>query len=350
MDQTHKRGAPVTIDPLSDSRWTALLEQSGDALAFHHPAWLALLREQYGYDIGAWAVTAPDGALAAALPFARVASRLTGNRVVGLPFSDLCPPVVSRAAGADSLAALGAEIASSAAAGGVPIEVRTTLPGLSVASQPLFHRHVLALAADPTEVVQRFAKGQVRRGIAKAHRAGVTVIRRHDRPALDAFYALHLRHRRRLGVPTQPKSFIRRFESLFAAGLGFVSLARWQEQTIAAAVFLAYGETLIYKYGASNPVHLDKRPNNALFMDAVEWGCAHGHQRLDFGRTDFDDPGLRAFKRNWGADEEPLAYTFLPPREPATAGRGRGPAAAAIRRMPPDFGRLVGTALYRHFG
>ena len=342
--------AAEAIDPLTDRRWPALLERSGDALAFHHPAWLGLLREQYGYEIGAWAVTAPDGALAAGLPFARVTSRLTGTRVVGLPFSDLCPPVVADGADGHALADLAATIAASARAGGVPVEARTTIPGLPGASAPLFHRHVLPLAADPAEVAERFARAQVRRGIAKARRSGVTVVRRRDRAALDAFYALHLRHRRALGVPTQPKSFIRRFEGLFAAGLGFVSLALWQRRTIAAAVFLSHGGTLIYKYGASDPAHLDKRPNNALFMDAIEWGCANGQRRLDLGRTDFDNPGLRAFKRSWGAEEERLAYTYLPPRAPRGAGSQRGWTAAAIRTLPPAFGGLVGTALYGHFG
>lgn len=328
----------------------ALLEASEDALAFHHPAWLRLIRDQYGYELGAWAVSRPDGVLTAGLPYARVSSRLTGRRIVALPFSDLCPPVAASPADGCSRAALAETIAEMAARSGVPVEIRAAVPGLPGAGAPLFHRHVLPLANDPQQVAENFARSQVRRGIAKARRSGVTVVHRTDRRALDTFYALHLRHRRRLGVPTQPKAFIRRFAGLFAAGLGFVSLARWEQKTIAAAVFLSYGDTLIYKYGASDPAHLALRPNNALFMDAIEWGCATGHRRLDFGRTDFGNPGLREFKRSWGADEELLAYTHLPPREPRSAGRAQRWTASAIRRLPPGFGRLAGAALYRHFG
>lgn len=338
------------MDPLRDPRWGELLHASDDALAFHHPAWLELLRDQYGYEMGAWTVPGPGGALSAGLPFAHVASRLTGRRLVALPFSDLCPPVLARGAGPHTLEALTESITLSGARNGLPIEVRAALPGAPGASEPRFHRHVLGLTPDVAQVVAGFPRSQVRRGIAKAQRMGVTVGRRTDLAALDAFYALHLRTRRRLGVPTQPKSFIRRFAGLFADGLGFVSLATWEQRTIAAAVFLSFGDTLIYKYGASDPRYLDKRPNNALFMDAITWGCTNGHRRLDFGRTDLDNPGLRAFKLGWGAREESLSYTHFPPRGPEGEGQAQRWAGAAIRRLPPSFGRLAGAALYRHFG
>ena len=348
-DELTGPGVPVTLEPLNDARWKALIDASDGALAFHHPAWLSLVREQYGYEIGAWAVSASDGALTAGLPFARVTSRLTGRRTVALPFSDACPVVTAGWSTPRSIATL-ADAIKSTADQGEPIEVRTTVPGLPGACSPAFYRHTLPLALDVQQVVDGFTRSHVRRGVAKAHRSGVEVVHRTDVEALDAFYELHLRNRRRLGVPTQPKSFIRRFAGLFAEGLGFVSLAVWEQRTIAAAVFLSYGGTLIYKYGASDSAHLGKRPNNAIFMDAIEWGCRTGHRQLDFGRTDLDNEGLRAFKRSWGAGEELLAYTHLPPREPPSASAGRQWTASMIRRLPPGFGRLVGTVLYRHFG
>ena len=69
--------------------------------------------------------------------------------------------------------------------------------------------------------------------------------------------------------------------------------------------------TLTYKYGASDVAFLDRRPNNLLFAEAIGYGVEHGFERLDFGRTDYDNPGLRTFKLGWGATEHQLAYTYL---------------------------------------
>jgi lipid II:glycine glycyltransferase (peptidoglycan interpeptide bridge formation enzyme) len=186
----------------------------------------------------------------------------------------------------------------------------------------------------------------------------VTIRRATDVAALDAFYALHVRTRRHQGVPTQPRRFIRGFTGLFDAGLGHVLLAEWEGEVIAAAVFLRAGTTVLYKYGASAREHLDKRPNNLLFSEAIRMACAEGARALDMGRTDLDNEGLRAFKLAWGAEEREIAYTRLSAK-PVKAGGGAAvkagggvPATASrlISSGPPVFGRLVGEALYRHYG
>jgi CelD/BcsL family acetyltransferase involved in cellulose biosynthesis len=335
------------IDPLGDPRWMRLLEQAPGATVFHHPAWLRLLRDQYGYGMTAVVVEGADGALLAGLPLARVDSRLTGRRLVAVPFSDVCPPLI-----ADDRAGrgLGDGVREAARAEGRALEVRGVLPGTPAGGGERFLHHRLPLGGDP-EAVLRAARSQVRRGMAKARRSGVLVARRDDIEALDRFYALHVQTRRRQGVPVQPRRFVRRLGDLLAAGLGYVAIAELDGRPIAAGVFLAYGETLTYKYGASEPAALDARPNNAIFGDAIAWACAHDLGWLDFGRTDLDNPGLAAFKRSWGAEERVLAYTRLPPRAgEAGLGSVRRAAGAVIRRSPSIVGRAIGAATYRHFG
>lgn len=338
------------LDPISDPAWLRLLERSPTATIFHHPRWLELLHSQYGYAIYACSVE-DDGELAAGIPIARIESRLTGRRLVSLPFSDTCPPVL--AADADGASdALAAALGEERRRTGLKITVHAGLPGAAGAFvQPRFFQHLLPLAADPAEVESRYSKSQIKRGIKKAKREGLRAERRTDAAALDAFYSLHVRTRKKLGVPTQPKRFIRRFEELFAAGLGFVELVLAGERPIAAAVFLTYAGTVTYKYGASDARELGKRPNNLLFSEAIRWACESGFQTLDFGRTDADNEGLRAFKRSWGAEEQELAYSYFADREPTSEPQARDRLmSATIRHSPAGVGRLVGEALYRHFG
>ena len=344
------RALPPT-DPTSDPAWLDLVERSPTATVFHHPRWLALLRSQYGYELQSCRVGDEDEQQAA-LPIARIESRLTGRRLVALPFSDVCPPLLAPGAGEDALDALGEALAAEHRRSGLRLTVHAAIPGAPGAfTQPRFLRHRLALSADPAEVESGYSKSQVKRGIKKALREGLRAERRTDVAALDAFYGLHMRTRRKLGVPTQPRSFIRCFAELFDAGLGFVQLVLDGERPVAAAVFLTWNDTITYKYGASDERTLGKRPNNLLFSEAIRWACEAGLQTLDFGRTDIGNSGLSSFKRSWGAEEEELSYTYFAEHEPSSEPALRDRALAVVlKRSPPLASRLVGEALYRHFG
>jgi CelD/BcsL family acetyltransferase involved in cellulose biosynthesis len=339
------------IDPIADPDWLTFVESCPTAEIFHHPRWLELLRSQYGYEFQACCVGNGRG-IEAGIPIARIESRLTGRRLVSLPFSDICSPALRRDADPAALDALGLALVEQTRRTGLELTIHASLPSAPGAFvQRHFFRHLLPLADDPTEVEQRYSKSQIKRGIKKAKRENLRGERRTDASALDAFYSLHLKTRQKLGVPTQPKRFIRRFEELFAAGLGFVGLIFDERQPIAAAVFLTYNGTVTYKYGASDARKLGKRPNNLLFSDVIHWACEAGFHTLDFGRTDIDNEGLRSFKRSWGASEVELPYTYLTDREPSPEpGLRDRIMSTTIQRSPAVVSRLVGEALYGHFG
>jgi CelD/BcsL family acetyltransferase involved in cellulose biosynthesis len=341
----------ASLDPLTDPRWPALLRQSHEATIFHEPAWLTLLNRHFGFPFYAVCVIGDGGDVVAGLPIARVRSRLTDDRLVALPFSDRCSPLYARGADTEEVRRLLADgLAAEHLRAGLDLYVHERVPELSRAwLRPEFVQHRIELDPDPAQVHARFAKSQVRRGIAKARREGVEISMRVDVTGLDAFYRLHLQTRRSQGVPTQPKRFITGLAQLFRQGLGFVLLAEWQGEVVAAAVFLASNGTLVYKYGASHREHLDKRPNNLLFSEAIRIGCESGAHTLDLGRSDPCNVGLRSFKRSWGSEESELWYTSISPRPP----RGPRPRSAAfiswmVRNGPSMVGRVLGATRYRH--
>ncbi|HEY2479047.1 MAG TPA: GNAT family N-acetyltransferase [Solirubrobacterales bacterium] len=345
-------GSVEFINPLESPSWAEFVAAAPTSEIFHDPRWLELLRAQYGYEISACCVRGAGG-IEAGLPLAHVTSRLTGNRLVSLPFSDVCSPVLSAGAGLEALGTLGDAVAAHAAERNLELTVHgamPSIPGGFVSER--FVTHELALPDDP-DAAERGASKSLRRGVSKARREGLRAERRTDAGALDAFYRLHLRTRRRLGVPTQPKRFIARFEELFAAGLGAVWLILDGEEPVAAAVFLSHNETVTYKYGASAEEALPKRPNNLLMLEAIRWSCENGFRKFDFGRTDLDNEGLRRFKCSWGAEELPLSYTYLTRHEPAAAGEPslrERVMTKTIQRSPAVVGRLAGEMLYRHVG
>lgn len=337
------------LDPLTDPRWSRLVDRCPQALIFHQPAWLGLLTERYRYPLAAAAVLDARGELVAGLPLALVASRLTGRRIVALPFSDVCPPLLAPDGNSDALQLLADAVEGERRRRGLLLEVRGPFAQLG---RPVdrFHLHVVDLHGGLAEVEGSYAS-RTRRHVRKARRMGVEICRRVDVEALEEFYALHQRTRRRLGVPTQPKAFVRGLAGLFARELGFVASARFEGRVVAAAVFLRTGGNLTYKYGASDERYLHTRPNNLIFADVIEWACDQGLATLDLGRTDFGQEGLRDFKRSLGATERTLAYTYRGGTGgPSTPSRAERAATALIRNSPPAVGRAIGEVLYRHAG
>ena len=92
------------------------------------------------------------------------------------------------------------------------------------------------------------------------------------------------------------------------------------------------------------------RPNDLLFLEAIRWGSENGYSHLDFGRTDFQNTGLREFKSRWGAEETQLVYSFSAPVPDVEDGHLMSLAHNVIRHSPLWVSRLSGELFYRYFG
>jgi len=335
----------VGIDVLEveDPRWQAFVARSASATPFHHPAWARLLATTYGLRV--FALLLGDGTAGA--PFI-VARAVTGRRTwVSLPYTDELPVL------ADSTEAQGRFVSALATFGGRfgarRIDLRTSVEELGWRRDTCAVLHELQLQDDADEVHRTFSKSQVVRNIKRAAREGVTVQAATGVDGMRTFYALHERTRRRQGVPVQPwRFFALIWEHMVAQGRGTVLIASHEGTPLAGALFLHTHGTTIYKFGASDPEGWERRPNHAIFWRAIQDACARGDARMDFGRTDLGNDGLRAFKSGWGACERPLVYSSLEPGAVAgEEGLATRALAEVIRRGPSWVGRGVGAALYR---
>jgi CelD/BcsL family acetyltransferase involved in cellulose biosynthesis len=335
---------------VTDPRWVAFVHEHPDATPFHLPAWTRAVGDCYGLRTFALALVADDR-VTTGLPVVETRSPLRRRTWVSLPFTDHCPPLIAER----QAPWLWDAVRSSLVTEGVKrLELRCAVPGAHL--EQVAVRHVLPLSSDPAAVHRGFHRSQVQRNIRRAEREGVTVREATTETDLtEIFYGLHLSTRRRQGVPVQPRRFFSSiWRHLLAPGLGHLLIAEHAGVPVAAAVFIRHNGTVIYKYGASDDAAWSVRPNHAIFWAAIQRACAAGDTTFDWGRTDLDNTGLRAFKAAWGSTEVPLAYSVIALDGAAPAGHdlGRGIpdrcAAAVIRRGPPWVCSAVGTALYRY--
>ena len=328
---------------LDDVRWRSFADDRSDVSIFHRPQWSALLAGTYGYDAFAIIATRQQRTIAGA-PFLSVGGPFR-RRWSSLPFTDACAPLGDPEA-VDLF--VGGLLDQAAGAGISSVELRCDLSRVAGHARTVGVSHTLPLTGG-TEAATRRISAAHARNVRQARRHGVEVSLGRDPDDMEAFYDLHLRTRRRLGVPAQPIRFFRQLaQFIVAPGLGFIALARIGSQPIAAAVFLSSGSTLVYKYGASDEREWLHRPNDALFQTVIEDACHRGYAALDFGRTDIDDAGLRRFKSSWGAAESELRYTTL--GQPVELGSRLAVniLAPVIRRSSPLVCRAIGEALYRY--
>jgi CelD/BcsL family acetyltransferase involved in cellulose biosynthesis len=340
----------MTLVELSDPAWGEFVASRPEATLFHHPAWAGLLAECYGFRALAVAVPHRGAPIAAGAPVIEVARPLGRRRWVSLPFTDHCSPLGAGAeVGADLVAAL-TEAGRSRALDG--IEVRAPLrAGDGVQWTSAHVRHELPLAAGVDRVWAGLNKNH-RRNVRIAERAGVRIVRGSAAEDLEVFYRLHLRTRRRLGVPIQPRRFFRLLrERILAPGLGFIVNAYSGEVPVASAVFGSHNGTLIYKYSARDERYAKLDANYLLLWSAIRWGCESGHRAFDLGRSDLDQPLLRGFKDGWGAREDPLSYAWIA-RAPMKTRTRRldGALGMVIRNSSPLLCRAVGELFYKYAG
>ena len=83
----------VNVDPRTDPLWDKLLDENTSSV-FNSPAWLRVLSDTYGWETRALVLLDTRGAPRAGIPFCRIAD-LMGERIVMLPFSDYCDPIVA---------------------------------------------------------------------------------------------------------------------------------------------------------------------------------------------------------------------------------------------------------------
>src|SRR5580765_2046799 len=96
LENTSWKEDPITLDPLVDPRWHVLVGRHPRASIFHSVAWLNVLQKTYGYEPVVFGYPDPESGLRSGIVFCKVRSWLTGKRLVCLPFSDHCDPLVDR--------------------------------------------------------------------------------------------------------------------------------------------------------------------------------------------------------------------------------------------------------------
>jgi CelD/BcsL family acetyltransferase involved in cellulose biosynthesis len=347
-------GNVIALNQNRDAEVADFLAGVPGATVYHTPGWRNAILATYDYE-PRYLAHVEGERITAMLPLMLVRSRLTGTRLVSLPFSNVCGPIGERAGFGplvdEAVRMTGAEAAKT-------LEIRTQA-GLNDLDDGRFSRvdyfvtSVVPLDADPAVVWARL-KGDVRTKVRQAEKKGIDVREASSEGELRDFYDLFVEGRLKHGVPPQPFAFFHNLWRSMKPDQRMLLLARLEGRPVGGLLNLAFGDTLCGGYIGSRLKLRSYRINQALNWKAIELGCTRGYAKFDFLRTARAGASLREFKLRWNAVEIDLHYLYYP----AVCGTAATVENTAryrlmtfvLKRSPKVLGRMLGRLLYRHLG
>ena len=336
------------LDPVRDPRWARFVDRHPQASLFHSPKWLRALQSAYGYRPVVVSTDAPGSELTNGLVYCDVSSWLTGGRLVSLPFSDHCEPLVEQPSDLEKLLLSLERQVDKGKWKRLELRPVSLVPNgstrLGKSSTYCFHR--VDLSPSLKQLLESCHKDSIQRKLRRAGREGLKYEEGTSEDLLDKFCRLLVITRRRHKLPPQPREWFRALIASFGEDLK-IRVASKGDVAVASILTLSHKKSVVYKYGCSDVAYNSMGGTVLLLWKTIEQAKAAGMQELDLGRSDVDNPGLITFKHHWGAIESTLSYWSYPHR---AAESSTGVAGRLFSMMPDAALQAAGKLLYKHFG
>ena len=345
------------VEPLKDPRWDHFIERHPRASMFHSSAWLEALERTYGYQPIAYTTCSVGEELQNAVVFCKVESWLTGRRLVSLPFSDHCEPLLDSQ---DGLRPLAAALEQDAEREGWRyIEVRPikafNLPTSMHRSKIWYYFHQLELTPDLDTLLRNCHKGSIQRKIRRAEREHLTYREGSTEYLLACFYELFVLTRQRHSLPPPPRRWFANLMECFGPALK-IRVAFLNNQPVAAIITVRHKNTLVYKYGASEPRFRNLGSMHLLLWTSIQEAKDCKLRFFDLGRSDLHQLGLAIFKSRWGAAQSTVSYSRygiagnLQHAFDLSSNWKSRAASLVIAHLQPALLSSIGGVMYRHAG
>lgn len=337
------------ISQADASLWAEAIDSVDASSRFLCQGWQNLLERTYGYQ-QRLVVLKRGTKVAAVMPFMIVKSILTGIRAISLPFFDICRSYAPEESDVhllyDTLKSEGK------AQGWDYLELRGDIRKLNIATPSLsFYHHVVDLSGGPEAIFANFASS-TRRAIRRAEKSGVKIEFSNSSQSLKGFYHLQSLTRRRHGLPPQPYAFFENLRQAFLVpGKGTIVSAHIGRELAASGIYLEQGNSVHYKYGASDTRFQKARCNNYVMWQAMKHYSERGTKNMDLGRNSLTNTGLRKYKNTWGPKERLTFYHRYCLKTGETTKMTDdvyGWHNKIFANLPISLTRLAGNLLYKH--
>ena len=341
------------IHPENDPRWDAFVQKHPQGSIYHHSAWRQVLLSTYGYTSVYVALeNRVTGCLEGILPFMLVRSRITGKRLVSLPFTSYCPMLIPDCKLEEAIQFARGKHPEAAYLELKSLETIESAPDM-LEKQSEYTTHILDLRPGQKQVFNSCHATSIRQRVRKAEKSGMKLRMAESEDDLNTLYDLHIDVRKKHGLPPHPYAFFAHMWRVMAPkGFLLVPLLEHEGKVIAGAIVFRYKNTFHFEYSASDQTKLTLSPNQVLIWEVIKIACSEGAEFFDFGRSSLTNQTLIEFKSRWGARRRDLAYYYYPKAKGIDTenGFGRRLLGFTNRLLPDSLLRLEGDFIYPHLG
>lgn len=340
------------IDPLSDPRWVELVNRHPRASVFHTAEWLKAIHLTYGYHPVVLTTSGPAEELSDGVVFCQIQSWLTGRRMVSIPFSDHCEPLVSSRESIEKIMGTLRDRCRDKDCEYIemrPLNSTVYCDGV-LPSWEQYYFHTIDLHPELDAIFSQFQKSSVQRKIQKAEREELVYEEGRSASLLERFYNLLLLTRRKHQLPPQPREWFRNIMDCMGERMKIRVVSKGN-RPIASILTLTFKHTITYKYGGSVPEINNLGGTPYLFWRAIQEAKELGMTEFDLGRSQMDNQGLVTFKERLGGQPSILTYLRYPEKVARTRPSFQMRMAKQLfSRMPNNVQTATGRLLYRHIG
>jgi FemAB-related protein (PEP-CTERM system-associated) len=286
--------------------WDEYVDGHNNATPYHRFAWLLSIEQAYQHQ-NMSLLAFNDDTLVGVLPCIKMQKPFSKPSYCALPFCDLGfglanDPSILKALQSEALALLQHE-------GGNSFDYRDSVnasPGDELAGKKV--RMVLPLPGSSEALMAGF-KSKLRSQIRKAEKNGLTCVIANSQTQIDDFYQIFAINMRKLGSPVHSKKW---FECLFNnyAQHIYLSVIYSDAVPVGAGIVLRTGNKVAIPWASTVAEYNKLAPNMMLYWSLLEHVSNLGCTEFDFGRSTYDE-GTYKFKRQWGAEPVPLAWSNL---------------------------------------
>ncbi len=347
------------INPSHDSRWDEFIKKHPLGCVFHHSAWKEVIENTFPqvkpfYFI----VEDANGSIRGGIPLFFVKSWITGSRLVSLPFSLYCDPLIYSKEIFKLL--LDGIVSKQREFGAAFVAIRTRFASDLFKDTEFkefrgYKNHTLPLDSNLEIMKKSFHRTCVRQRINRAEQSNLTAMEASSETDIETFYELHCMSRKKFGLPPQPYQFYKNmWEILYPKNMLGVLIAKYENQPVCSLLFLKYKQRIHAEYMGTNDAFLNYSPNILLFWKAIQKAKIEGYKFFDFGGSSASNFDLINFKRRWGTVEEDIPHYSFPCTRGLSAEVEQSNKYRILvqlsHKMPDRLFKLTGQFLYRHLG
>jgi FemAB-related protein (PEP-CTERM system-associated) len=337
----------VRNPPAAD--WDAFVQHHPKATGYHLWGWREVFEQTFGHEAHYLAAAeSAGGQILGILPIVGMKSMLFGRFGVSLPFVNYGGVVADDDGVARALLDEAVKVAE--ASRWKHLEIRHMEQRFQNLEAKRDHKvgMYLALAENETkqwEAVDRKVRNQVR----KAQKSNFTTAVGGGE-LVDEFYQVFARNMRDLGTPVYARRLFADLARLFPQQVKLY-VVRDKTTPIAASLTFGWRSLIEVPWASSLKEYRSQCPNMLLYWEMLRTAVADGFRTFDFGRSTPDE-GTFQFKRQWGAEPQPMCWEYwLPAGQKLPDHSPKNPKfAAAIsmwQRLPVGLTTVLGPHVVR---